>query len=380
MKQIVNKQISYLIHLISCVLDDKTPEEIPDKAVWKEIYKLASCHSVANIAFYGVDRLKNKPEEELYSKWRETKDKAILKGITQLYERDIIIQELTALGIDICPLKGCIIKELYPTQDMRTMADLDILMDSSKKKQVEGAFREMGYTLDHIDEEGHDVYFKKPFMNIEMHHFLIPQDAIQEQLIAYYNNPWKRLLADKENQHLYQMSKEDFYIYHIAHMVKHYQLGGTGIRSFMDIYVYKRHYNAVLDWEYIFGELEKMGIKELAVLFEKVADAWFDDGKVDSEVTEASQYIITSGTYGSLERGHAVKVENTMKKSKNMFSYTVRRVFPTLKTMKRSYLILHKLPIMLPFCWIHRIFIVLFRADKRKKIRIEADIIKKNHK
>ncbi len=52
-------------------------------------------------------------------------------------------------------------KELYPSQDMRTMADLDILMDSNKANLIIKVFKEMGYTLDHIDEEGHDVYQKE---------------------------------------------------------------------------------------------------------------------------------------------------------------------------------------------------------------------------
>ena len=129
MKQIVHTNSSYLIHLIGCALNNTSPEELPENVTWEDIYRLAKYHSIDNLVFYSIEKLEKKPNEELYKKWKESRDRAILKGINQLYERDVIIEKLTKAQIDICPLKGCIIKELYPSQDMRTMADLDILMD-----------------------------------------------------------------------------------------------------------------------------------------------------------------------------------------------------------------------------------------------------------
>lgn len=376
MRQIVNTYISYLIHLISCTLDNISPEELPESVTWQDIYRLAKYHSVDNLVFYSIEKLEKKPDKELYKKWKESRDRAILKGITQLYERDVIIEKLTEAGIDICPLKGCIIKELYPSQDMRTMADLDILMDSNKADLVKKIFKEMGYTLDHIDEEGHDVYKKKPVMNIEMHHYLVPLDILQNKIFQYYKNVWERLKVKKDKIHCYEMSKEDFYIYHIAHMVKHYKIGGTGIRSFMDIYIYKKHYNKLLDWKYIYDELDKMEIRELAIVFEKVVDAWFQDGIIDDEVEQVTTYVVTSGTYGILERGHKVRMQNKLEKSNNKLTYVIKRAFPNIKTMKKSYIILYKFPAALPLCWIHRGIKAFIYKDKRKKIKIEADLIR----
>ncbi len=376
MKQIVHTNSSYLIHLIGCALNNTSPEELPENVTWEDIYRLAKYHSIDNLVFYSIEKLEKKPNEELYKKWKESRDRAILKGINQLYERDVIIEKLTKAQIDICPLKGCIIKELYPSQDMRTMADLDILMDSNKADLVKKVFKEMGYVLDHIDEEGHDVYKKKPVMNIEMHHYLVPLDILQKEILQYYEKQWERLIPDKNNKHFYHMTKEDFYIYHIAHMVKHYKLGGTGIRSFMDIYIYKKQYKDILNWKYIYDELDKMKIKKLAITFEKVVEAWFQDGIIDDEIEQITTYIITSGTYGTLERSHKAVVQNKLEKSNNTFIYAIRRIFPNMKTMKRSYVILYKFPIALPFCWLHRGIRALIRKDKRKKIKIETDLMK----
>lgn len=376
MKQIVNANISYLIHLIGCALDNTIPEELPQDVTWKDVYQLAKYHSIDNLMFYSIEKLAKKPDEELYKKWMESRDKAIFKGITQLYERDSIIEKLTEAQIDICPLKGCIIKELYPSQDMRTMADLDILMDSNKGDVVKKVFKEMGYTLDHIDEEGHDVYKKRPVMNVEMHHYLVPLEVLQDKMLQYYKNVWERLKVTKDNVHCYYMSKEDFYIYHIAHMVKHYKLGGTGIRSFIDIYIYKKHYDKLLDWKYIYDELDKMEIRELAIVFEKIVQAWFQDGIIDDEVKQITTYVITSGTYGTLERSHKVFMQNKLEKSTNKFTYTIRRIFPSMKEMRKGYTILYKIPFALPLFWIYRGIKAFIYKDKRKKIKIEADLIR----
>ncbi len=56
MKQIVNANISYLIHLIGCALDNTIPEELPQDVTWKDIYQLAKYHSI-NILYFIV--LKN---------------------------------------------------------------------------------------------------------------------------------------------------------------------------------------------------------------------------------------------------------------------------------------------------------------------------------
>lgn len=48
-----------------------------------------------------------------------------------------------------------------------------------------------------------------------------------------------RLLGDGYEKHF---SREDFYIYLVAHEYKHYFLGGTSLRSLADTYIYLKKY------------------------------------------------------------------------------------------------------------------------------------------
>lgn len=374
MKMIYNEIVGYLIHLLDCGLKGVKPDEKPENVLFEDIFKLSYKHSVANLAFYSIEKLDNKPKEELFVKWKELRDKAIIKGITQLYERDVITEKLTAAGIDICPLKGCLIKEMYPSQDMRMMSDLDILMDSSKSKEVGKILLLMGYKRQYENEDGHDVYKKKPVMNVEMHNQLVDINIPEKEILEYYSDAWKRLVAEKDNKHLYRMNWNDFYIFFMAHLAKHYNGTGTGIRSIMDIHVFLQQHEQDLDRAYIKAELEKMQLVSLWEDCEKLATVWFGNAEPDEQFDEMTEYIVKSGTYGAIEN----RIDKEMVDFKGTkFKYYVRRLFPPKEKMYLRYSILKKYPFLQPVCWIHRIVILCITPSKRRNMKREMEYVNK---
>ena len=69
-------------------------------------------------------------------------------------------------------------------------------------------------------------------------------------------------------------------------------------------------------------------------------------------------------------------MQNKLEKSTNKFTYTIRRIFPSMKEMRKGYTILYKIPFALPLFWIYRGIKAFIYKDKRKKIKIEADLIR----
>lgn len=154
------------------------------------------------------------------------------------------------------PLKGAILKELYPRQEMRQMADNDILFDAEYKAAVKDYFVREGYEVISYAKGNHDVYEKEPVYNFEMHTSLFGK-AHNEVWAEYYKDIQSKL--DKRDHHFqYSFTDEDFYIYFIVHAFKHFDGCGTGIRYFVDSYVYQNAKN--LNWSYIEGELDKLGV------------------------------------------------------------------------------------------------------------------------
>ena len=88
---------------------------------------------------------------------------------------------------------------------------------------------------------------------------------------------WLKKISDYE----YRLSDEDFYVFLIAHIAKHYRFGGTGIRSLLDLYVYEKSLTD-LDFKYIEGELEKIGLLVFYKKINAITFNWYSgsfDGK-----------------------------------------------------------------------------------------------------
>lgn len=51
----------------------------------------------------------------------------------------------------------------------------------------------------------------------------------------------------------WRFTDETFFAYLLAHGMKHYELGDTGIRTFMDIHLFLQHCGERLDLERIYG-------------------------------------------------------------------------------------------------------------------------------
>ena len=62
----------------------------------------------------------------------------------------------------------------------------------------------------------------------------------------YFEKAWDRVIKDEENDYGYHMNHEDFYIYLVVHFYKHYEVGGSGIRSITDLYVFLKKFGTNL--------------------------------------------------------------------------------------------------------------------------------------
>ena len=215
----------YLMYLIRCVLNNKVPaKEKLDKMDLSGVFAVAKAHSLTAIAAYALE------SAGIYDKdFEEEKNKAIRKTI-------ILDAELEKACIWYMPLKGILIKDLYPQIGMRQMADNDIIFDNNRSDDVRIIMQSLGFQTESFDSGNHDVYYKPPVCNFEMHTELFG-DWHQEELYTYFSNIFQKVIKDNENGYGYHLSVEDFYIYITAHNYKHYSSGGTGLRSLVDTYV-----------------------------------------------------------------------------------------------------------------------------------------------
>jgi len=299
----------------------------------------------------------------VWGKLQELKKKAILREATQEMELRAIRAAFTEKNIRFMPLKGVIIKNLYPRPDMRSMGDIDFLFDPARADEIREIMVGMGYEPEEFGtDQKVDVYWKKPIMNIEMHRVLLERPL---RWIPLFADAWERATAVGPCE--YAMSNEEFYIFLVAHFTKHYVGYGTGIRSVLDLWVFRTH--NTLDEAYLSERFDALGLSEFVKNAEALSEVWFGTGESTQLLDEMAEFIIASGTYG--EQATAVLV-NTKDVSSAKREYFLRRMFPPRKRMQILFPVLEKAPVLLPACWMIRLGKTAF---DRKTIKREMDLL-----
>lgn len=311
------------------------------------------------------DNIKNKLEE--YSSMN------LRKTILFDEERKALYSFLEEKKIAYLPLKGIIINELYKDYGSREFADNDILFDAKYKKEIKSFFVSRGYEVEEYNKGVHDTYQKKPFYNFEMHRALF-LDSNNDEAIKSFETYFKDYLSKGKKEGIYQrsLSKEDFFIYFMAHFYKHYIISGTGIRSLLDIFIYLRR-NEDISFSYMDEEFKKIGLSSFVKEIISLANHLFLDEELSSKEQEIFLYMLSSGTYGSLE----TNVTNSIKK-KGKIKYVLRRIFPPISFYKVTYPFFYKSKVLIPLAWLIRLIRAPFKS--KEKIKEELKIINESDK
>lgn len=333
------------------------------------LIKLCKNHSLLPLLYVSLKKYNIELTEEQEKFLSKSYQTAVYSEAVQETEKSVILERLCNNNIKCMPLKGSVLKYLYPSPELRTMSDLDILYKGNTKI-VHDELAGLGYKC--VKSAGtDDEYHKPPFMNVEMHHIMV--DGNFELIADYYSNIWDVVKPIKDGSYIYEMSKEDFYIHMVAHVARHYAVGGIGIRFVFDEWIYLNHYDDVLNFEYINSEFEKINLLKFAENFKNMTVKWFKGLETSSLEEDMTKYIFESGTHGSIIHEQSVKVL-LGKKGVNNFKgnkvlYVFRMMFPTFKYMKARNPILKKVPVLLPYFYIERICVAVF---KKKKLAVDS--------
>lgn len=365
----------YLLSLIRSTVRNEMPMEKPEDVSWRDLYDLAKYHQVEELAFFSIEKLDKKPEGEDASLWRGGHERNEVIDVLQREEAKLIIDASSKKGIGILPLKGYIFKTLYPKTILREMGDLDFLIEPGKTDEMDDIMKSLSYVADDVGlEDSHDVYKKDPYLVVENHRRLLPPT---EENHWHTDDIWNRLESDEENEKLKSMTWTDFYLYHLLHFEKHYSMGGSGIRGIVDQYYALRTLKDKIDWTFVKEILPKMNYVEFEKMATELADALFGEGEMTEELEKSKDFIMNSGTYGTLEEYQRFEFENYKENYgiKTKKGYFFRRMFMERERMEFIYPRLKKHGWLLPFYWIHRLFKSIF--TKRNKVKSEIKGIKK---
>lgn len=315
------------------------------------------------------------------------RDISTAQSAVQLKERDTLLNKLNEEEIACLPLKDCLLKEMYPKAEYREMADLDILVHYDDYEKIDRIMAEAGYRKKERNELSvHNNYEKAPFMDIEMHDSLFnelyfEQHELNDSVLSFVKDPWS-CAVHEEKSSVYHLSWEDFYIYLILHLAKHFDASGTGIRQFLDIWVFLESHE--IDHEYVYAKLSGR-LSEFCRNAEALVSAWIDDAPMNEELEQMESYIFGSGVFGNMQNRIANRLsemEETKSKEMTAVSYVFKRTFPSAKMLKKNYPVLKKYPVLLPGVWVLRLITKLsgHNSKGRREVRAFMNYFKKKEK
>ena len=369
-KQLKYRQLGLrAVYLAACALHDQCPQ-----GDWQQdlesLYRFCKFHSITAIAAMALEKVwRTAPaDDNAMKQWRQARDKAIRKNVLLNAERQRIMDWMESIGCWYMPLKGSLLQFDYPQFGMRQMSDNDILCDSTKSEEIYSFMLENGYSCELHNQGNHDEFVRQPVYNFEIHRTLFKPETAPE-LAAYYADIHQRSRKDPNNGFGYHLRDEDFYIYLTAHAYRHFVVSGIGIRNLMDVYIYLEKHGAGLDWDYIQGELTQLGAWDFECWCRRMSKALFGEPNLAPELSDADLAVLdaffASGTFGTEEQLLRKAMEANSGKKGNKAGYFLRRVFPSGEMLGVMYPIVRGRPWLVPFVWVYRLVISVFKRPAR---------------
>lgn len=320
-----------------------------------EVMKLAKRHDLTHLAALGLNKSAAENKKiMLTTAYRQEQQKVVL---------DQVCAALEKAEIPFLPLKGSVIRALYPEPWMRTSCDVDVLVCKEDLEQAVSCLKEdLQYT--EKGRETHDVTFvAQNGVYVELHFDLV-EEGRANNAIQILGDVWNHVTPRPDKEYWQEMTDPYFYFYHIAHMAKHFETGGCGVRPFMDLWILDR--NAVECYVNRNALLEKGGLLRFANACRKLSRVWFDGEAHDDLSRKTEEFILRGGAFGSV--GNLVALQQ--KRRGGRFGYFLSRVFIPYSKLKRYYPVLEKHWYLAPVMHVRR-WLWLLNPDTAKRAKSE---------
>lgn len=367
-KQAYQNAVRDVIYLAGCAVNGIVPDAARVQAMDLEaLYRVANRHLLTAITAMALESAGVRDQA-----FTQAKGKAIRKLAVMDADMAALFKRFDSAGIWYVPLKGAVLKGLYPAYGMRQMSDCDILFDAKRADDVKAIMMAMGFSCKSFGVFNHDVYHMKPVSNFEMHRALFIAGTFKE-MAAFYRDVETRLIPGPGCSR--RFSDEDLYVYITAHEYKHYSDSGTGLRSILDTYVFLKRYSDTLNWETVAADLEKLGIADFERRNRSLATHLFGGGTLTPEDQAMLQYVVNSGTYGTLQNSVEKRIDKLGGGRRGKLKFALGRVFKPLEDVKAVYPFYYRHKALLPVLFVWRVMKGL--TVKRKKVWAEFKVLTK---
>ncbi|MCM3633400.1 nucleotidyltransferase domain-containing protein [Paenibacillus camelliae] len=360
--------VSFIALLSSHLKQSQIHPSHMEQIDYERLYTLGKIHSVSGMLYMSLKAQRQLADipESLEQAWKQDFVSTISRAALQQQEMQKVIECFNNHQMKHVLFKGYALKDIYPTPDMRTMGDIDILIQSSDRQRSHAMLEAIGYKATYT--AGNVWTYVRGAVQLEIHDHLISRNFNdQADYRDYYNDAWKYAVKKSQQGFTYQFTENDHLIYLFVHMAKHFYSTGCGIRMFMDIAALIQRDHNPLNWSYIQAQLRILKLDIFANHVLDLCQRWFD---VDLPITilkmderfyeQISEYIYSAGVFGYYRRDGYVAMLRTLgakRKQEHTGLRTLRTYwsicFPSYRTLSgmAAYSFLKNRPLFLPLAW-----------------------------
>lgn len=367
MKEIYDKYLSVL----RVFVQGNAPEKLePQELI--QVMNLSKINSTGGILSYVYLPHRELVDPQMHMQMRRQCHAEIAMYTRRVELAKLLAEELDKNGIDFVVFKGFVVRDYFPVPELRTFSDVDFIIHKEDRRKSDELMLALGYTRTE-DWEPSYAYVKGTEC-YELHSRVIGFDVSDKaDFVGYFADIWDRTRKAQvlDLSHAWELKPEFHFLYMLTHIAKHISRSGAGIRMYLDLAFFVKHFGDSLDWDWVAGEMEKLNLLDFAAVALAAVERWFGVEspmtlkQVSDEVLEDfTDFTISGGVYGYVGKDQGevfLKQQNRNEESVSKFRTLLHHAFPSAKVLVNKYDYLEKHGWLLPVAWGQRLI------DRRKE-------------
>ncbi len=325
---------------------------------WNALWDKCQAQNITGLIASAVLKMPESDLPENVSDWKTTMLQTIAVMANKNKEFSNLAKALSDKGITPLCLKGCVVKDLYPVPELRTMGDFDILVEKQQRKDAEHILISIGYE---IKKDTLFTALDKGKVHGELFFSLEDDFRIEPEK---WDNELKSHVYKKENKLFLNPTYE--FAYSIIHAAKHLLREGCGIRNLFDVVLLLKKHSDIIDFKAVEKMCMAQGYEKVLYYMVTAAEQWYDIKlKTDITRTEPSKteafltYLLEYGIFGRSIDGNVLSTQVARREGSTVSTF--RRIFfPPKQMIWHKYQYLKKTSLLLPVAWVHRLISAVF--------------------
>lgn len=343
----------FLDLLANCICEDKRINRIDfQKLDSDNLIYMSRVNTVSAIVYSAIKDIENVPQD-LLDIFKSEFEKEVLRSSKYRTVLEMVAEKLNASKIPYIIVKGKTIAKYYPSEELRHMSDLDVVVSPKDFGEAKKLFETFCLKKPGQIDDKYEISYVLNGVNIELQNNLAYGNELSGKYDyeSYFNDLINHRIADGK---IIEVEPSHGFIFNIYHMAEHFYYGGCGVRMILDIAVLIKQFKDVFDWNQILESLKELELFDFATNVFSIIDEWLNI-RIPSEKyekrkvpDESIEYFINAGIFGRAKINSDVA---NVRKSNSFFKWA----FPSYKYMRESNEWFRNKPtILLPVAYVER--------------------------